>query len=179
MKMVHKTTGMRKGKIIMFTLARLKSVLAVLTAMLLTSGCATTFLVSKDCYTYYFGSTQEELHRILCGTGDLQKILDDSKLPQDARDSLYRFQCVDRSHDDVVRTYAALSGSQKSMLREAFIKNGYEINARPASNFHVYPLDINPNFCPSQEVYEKHLTDRANAQEKGASPAPEQRAPDH
>ena len=115
------------------------------------AGCVSTFTVSKYCTTYYFGSTQDGLHKMLCESGDLLKVLNDSGLPRETQDAFSRFQCVDRSHDGVVKTYAVLSGEQKMKLLEAFKKQGYEINSKPASNFHVFPLDIDPNFCSQYE----------------------------
>jgi hypothetical protein len=118
------------------------------------NGCASTFLVSKDCNTYYFGSTQEKLYNMLCSSGDLEKVLNSADLPPLYRDSLYRFQCVDRSHDGVVRIYTDLSSDQKDRLKDAFKEHGYEINSRPTDNFHVYPLGVNPDFCPTHEKYQ-------------------------
>ncbi|HET6516503.1 MAG TPA: hypothetical protein VFG09_15225, partial [Thermodesulfovibrionales bacterium] len=84
------------------------SILAVLTG-----GCASTFLVSKDCKTYFFGSDEEGLHRMLCDTGDLRDILADTRLPHDLQERFYEAQCIDPSYEDVKALYAALTPEQK------------------------------------------------------------------
>jgi hypothetical protein len=121
--------------------------------LLLTVGCAKTFLVSKDCNTYFFGSNNETLYKMLCTSGDLEKILNDAQLPQDGKAGLYKAQCVERSREHVDTIYVSLTPEQQEALQSAFRKHGYEINVKPTPNFHVYPYYDNINFCPPEQQY--------------------------
>jgi hypothetical protein len=122
-------------------------------AVLFSIGCAKTFLLSKDCNTYFFGSNNETLHQMLCTAGDLEKVLSDSQLPQDVKAGLYRAQCVERTREAVDTMYASLAPEQQEALKSAFRKHGYEINIKPAPNFHIYPYYDNVNFCPPEQHY--------------------------
>jgi hypothetical protein len=120
----------------------------LLSALLLFTGCTKTFLVSKDCNTYFFGSNNQTLYRMLCTSGDLEKVLADARLSEDVLAGLYQAQCTDRSREKLERIYGSLSRKQQEALKSAFRKHGYEINAYPAPNFRVYPYYDNVNFCP-------------------------------
>jgi hypothetical protein len=124
--------------------------LVSISASLLFTGCARTFLVSKDCTTYFFGSQDQTLYSMLCASGDLEAILNDAALPADARAALLEAQCRERSREKLDRIYASLSSEQQDALKSAFRKHGYEINTKPAPNFRVYPYYDNVNFCPPE-----------------------------
>jgi hypothetical protein len=122
--------------------------IAVLLAMsLFFIGCAKTFLVSKDCKTYFFGGTDRTLFNMLCTSGDLQKVLADSGLPEATRAGLYEAQCEDRSRGKLDVIYVSLSHDQQDASKSAFRKRGYEINVKETPNYHVYPYYDNVNFC--------------------------------
>jgi hypothetical protein len=125
--------------------------LVLLSVSLLFFGCAKTFLVSKDCNTYFFGSNNQALYKVLCQSGDLEKVLVDSGLPPDVQAGLHQAQCVDRSRENLNSIYGGLSRDQQEALKSAFRKNGYEINAHPAPNYRVYPYYDNLNFCPPEQ----------------------------
>ncbi len=126
------------------------AILLIITSVL-AAGCAKTFLVSKDCTTYYFGSQDQKLYDMLCTAGDLQKVLSDSGLPEDARGALYQAQCTERSKEKLDAIYGGLGREQQEALKSAFRKHGYEINAKPAPNYRVYPYYDNVlNFCPPE-----------------------------
>ncbi len=133
--------------------ARVTILLAV-SAVLILGGCASTFLVSKDCRTYYFGSPEEGPYKMLCASGDFRKILDDSALPQEIKDSLYKAQCLDRSKESVKKIYASLTDDQKEELKFTFQKHGYYVNYKPVPNYQYnYYYVSNREFCPSEREY--------------------------
>jgi hypothetical protein len=128
--------------------------LLAVSAVLILGGCASTFLVSKDCKTYYFGSPEEGPYKMLCASGDFRKILDDSALPQEIKDSLYKAQCLDRSKESVKKIYASLTDDQKEELKFSFQKHGYYVNYKPAPNYQYnYYYVSNREFCPSEREY--------------------------
>lgn len=141
------TLRYRKGNI------RVMLLLAVCAALVL-GACASTFLVSKDCRTYYFGSPEEGPYKMLCASGDFKKVLDDSTLPQVIKDSLYKAQCLDRSKESVKKIYASLTDDQKEDLKFSFQKHGYYVNYKPVPNYQYnYYYVSNREFCPSEREY--------------------------
>ncbi len=88
---------------------------------------------------------------MLCTSGDLKKILADAALPEESDANLYEAQCSDRSREKLDRIYASLNPEQQEALKSAFRKHGYEINAKPAPNYRVYPYYDNVNFCPPEQ----------------------------
>ncbi|MBZ0155875.1 MAG: DUF3106 domain-containing protein [Alphaproteobacteria bacterium] len=106
------------------------SVLQFLIFLLLATGCSSTFIVTKNGKGYYFGSTSEQLYKLMCASGDLLAILNDTGLSSGAKDALYRHNCVpaERSKERVREIYTALSPDQRRELRLAFQKHGYDIN---------------------------------------------------
>lgn len=130
-------------------LLRTLSILAA--AFLFFVGCAKTFLISKDCTTYFFGSQDQKFYTLLCASGDLQAIVAEAGLPEDMRRGLYEAQCTERSREKLDTLYASLTTGQQDALKSAFRKHGYEINVKPAPNYRVYPYYDNVNFCPPEQ----------------------------
>lgn len=97
----------------------------------LVAGCTTTFRISKDGRGYIWGSDSKAIYAMLCESGDMKKILADAAvLPQKTKDDLYRFNCTDeRSGAKVKEIYAAMTPEERKGLRQAFKRNGYDINA--------------------------------------------------
>jgi hypothetical protein len=134
--------------------SRLPVIGSVLSALLLIVGCSTTtFMVSKDCKTYYLGSSDERFHTMLCASGDFEKVLIAAKFPQTTREAFQNAQCVERSRQKIHTLYSALTPEQQENLKSAFRERGYCINAKPTSNFKMYPLSPNIDFCPQNEEY--------------------------
>ncbi len=111
----------------------LKGLQVVLGAAFLVSligGCASTFIVMKDGKGYFFGSKSEGLYKMLCESGDLKSILDDTQLSRGDKDSLYKYNCDlnERSKEKITEIYASLKPEQRRDLRLAFQKHGYDIN---------------------------------------------------
>jgi hypothetical protein len=113
----------------------LKGLLTLLTtswSLIFMAGCSSTFLVSKDGKSYFFGRNTSELHKILCESGDLIKILEDTRFKDEIRGSLYKYNCTpEYSADKVKEIYASLTGEQRKELRVAFKRHGYDINYLP------------------------------------------------
>lgn len=132
------------------------TVLLVTCAALFLWGCSgSTFLVSKDCYTDYLGSTVDVFNKTLCASGDFKKILDDTNLPQDIRVSLYKAQCVDHSKENVKRIYASLTAEQQGDLKFKFQVHGYYVNYKPVPNYvyDYYAEAHTGEFCFRQNDY--------------------------
>jgi hypothetical protein len=144
------------AKVLQFRVGKIRaSVLLGMFAALFLWGCSgSTFLVSKDCYTDYLGSTVEVFNKTLCASGDFKKILDDTKLPQDVKESLYQAQCVDHSQEDVKKIYASLTREQKRDLKFNFQVHGYYVNYKPVPNYQFnYYAVYNREFCPREKEY--------------------------
>ncbi len=96
-------------------------------------GCSSsTFLASKEGKGYYVGSGSTAAYEMFCASGDLKKILADTTLPQEARDNLLDATCGEkRSGARVKELYADMSPEQRKDLRQAFRRNGYDINYLP------------------------------------------------
>ena len=132
------------------------AVLLLMCAAMFLWGCSSsTFLVSKDCYTDYLGSTVEVFNKTLCASGDFKKILDSSNLPQDVKESLYQAQCVDHSRETVVKISASLTPEQKRDLKFNFQVHGYYVNYKPVPNFQYdyYSAYYNAEFCYRENEY--------------------------
>jgi hypothetical protein len=144
------------AKVLQFRAGKIRaSVLLVMFAALFLWGCgSSTFLVSKDCYTDYLGSTVEVFNKTLCASGDFKKILDDTKLPQDVKESLYQAQCIDHSQENVKKIYASLTPEQKRDLKFNFQVHGYYVNYKPVPNdqYNYYAI-YNREFCPPEKQY--------------------------
>lgn len=134
-------------------LLRICSLAVSLVPALLLGGCAATFLVSKDCRTYFFGSDEEGLHRMICTTGDFSAVLADSGLSEELQEMLHRAQCEARSHEEVKALYEALTPEQKRMLRLSFQRHGYDINYKPIGNYRFSLGYTGPEFCPPDTGY--------------------------
>ncbi|MBI5212881.1 MAG: hypothetical protein HY957_05850 [Nitrospirae bacterium] len=102
----------------------------ILAAVMTFWGCTSTFFIAKDgSRSCTFGDNRAELYRVLCG-GDLKEILADTKLPQEIKDEIYKYNCspTGRSSEMVKQAYSALTEEQRGELKQAFRKHGYKIN---------------------------------------------------
>lgn len=96
------------------------------------AGCTSSFLVSKDGKGYFWGNDSKAMYRMLCESGDLKKILSETKFPQELKDDIYRYNCSpERSGEKVKQIYASMPSEQRKELRNAFKDNGYDINYLP------------------------------------------------
>ena len=103
---------------------------AIVILALLMGGCSSNnFMIYKDAKHFYITSTGTELKRVLCDSGDMDKIASDSKLPDAMQKDLKDGICA--SNKVKVRLMASLDGmtkEQRAALRGAFRGNGYDIN---------------------------------------------------
>ena len=107
------------------------AILVIALCLTVMAGCSKTFVVTKDGRGYFFGSSRDELYKMLCESGDLKKILNDTHLPQEIKDSLFKYNCEERSGDKVKEIYAGLTPEQRRELRLTFQLHGYDINYLP------------------------------------------------
>lgn len=127
----------------------MKRALITLAAIpLLLAGCASTFLISKDCKTNFFGKNDRDLNAMLCDQGDLRRVLASAALPRETADRLFRARCVDHSERQVGEIYKSLDRGRQRELKYAFRLNGYEVNYKPAPELRFAPYDFGPEFCP-------------------------------
>jgi len=102
----------------------------VLASSLCMGACASTFVASKDGKGYYLGNSSGSAFKLFCESGDLNTILSSTKLPAPLKDSLYSANCgTARSKEGVRSVYTSMTPEQRKDLRQAFQKNGYDINA--------------------------------------------------
>jgi hypothetical protein len=103
----------------------------VLVGVLALQACASTFVASKQGKGYHVGSSSGAAYRMFCESGDLQRILDaTTTIRRDTKDGLYSANCgQDRSNQEVRKIYSSMTSEQRRDLRQAFRKNGYDINA--------------------------------------------------
>lgn len=107
-----------------------KTAAVVLCLLFIAAGCTSTFVITKDGKSYFFGNRSEGFYKMLCESGDLKKIVADARLPEEQADLLYKYNCtdVDNSKDKITAIYESLKSEQRRDLRLAFQKNGYDIN---------------------------------------------------
>lgn len=102
----------------------------ILAAVVTFWGCTSTFFIAKEGgRSCAFGDNRAELYRVLCA-GDLKEILADTKLPQEIKDEIYKYNCSPTEHSSkmVGQVYSSLTEEQRGELRQAFRKQGYLIN---------------------------------------------------
>ena len=106
--------------------------LGIAIVVLASAACSSTFLVSKDGKGYFLGSKTNEIYKMLCESGDLKKVLSDTRLDEGLKDDLYKYNCSpERSKEKVKQIYTSMTPEQRKDLRTAFTKNGYDINYMP------------------------------------------------
>ena len=106
--------------------------LAALLAAVFVFGCsANRFAIYKNGKAYYFASRSNGLHHMLCDSGDFKKVLAASSVPQDKKDSLYRYNCVQPDCNKVQALYVSLTPDERKSIRKAFEGQGYDINYFP------------------------------------------------
>jgi hypothetical protein len=102
----------------------------VLIAALGINGCSSgNFLVYKNAKHFYVTSTGPELKRILCDSGDMDRITKDSKLPTPLQKDLKDGICnSNKVKERLLATLEGMTKEQRTALKTAFQQNGYDIN---------------------------------------------------
>lgn len=113
------------------SLSSICAIAVISVSSLLVIGCASTFLVSKDCYSAFLDSNDEKMVRMLCDTGDFRHIVDTTELSSGDRESLYEALCEKHSGEEVKKIYASFTSQQQKDLKLSFEKHGYDINYKP------------------------------------------------
>ncbi len=99
---------------------------------LILCACTDTFLVYKQGKGYFLGSDSTGKYALLCSSGDMEKVLADTQLSKEMKDSLYKYNCsTERSGKKITEIYASMTVEQRKDIRTAFKNNGYEINHGP------------------------------------------------
>lgn len=103
---------------------------SIITTVLLLAiaGCTSNFLITKDGKSYFFGSKDKAIHKMLCESGDLKQILADTKLPENTKADIYKYNCTTPSRDKLKEVVAAMTAEQRRDLRLSFQVHGYDIN---------------------------------------------------
>ncbi len=105
------------------------SFIAIACMVLIIGACSDNFLVQKDGYGYFIGSNSTANYDMLCTSGDLEKVLQDSHLNKEMKDAIYHYSClVNRSGDKVKQVYASMTPEERKDIKSAFRKNGFMIN---------------------------------------------------
>ena len=107
---------------------------SIVAMVFVASACTDTFLVYKDRegHGYFVGSNSKAKYDMLCASGDLERVLLDTHLNTELKDSLYQYSCsASRSGEKVKQIYASMTVEQRKDIKHAFRKNGYWINYLP------------------------------------------------
>lgn len=103
---------------------------AIMVAALLMAGCSSNnFLVYKDAKHFYVTSGGPELKRVLCDSGDMDRITRDSKLPDALQKELKNGICdSNKVKESLMASLDGMTKEQRAALKDAFRNNGYDIN---------------------------------------------------
>ena len=103
--------------------------ISIVGMVIITGACTDTFLLGKGRAGYFYGSKSNAIFEMLCASGDLEKVLLATNLSQEMKDALYKYNCsAERSGVRVKQLYASMTVAERKDIKNAFRKNGYEIN---------------------------------------------------
>ena len=103
--------------------------ISIVVMAFVTGACTDTFLMGKGRTGYFFGTNNNAKYSMLCTSGDLEKVLLVSHLSQERKDTIYKYNCsAERSGAKVKQLYASMTVEERKDIKNAFRKNGYEIN---------------------------------------------------
>jgi PBP1b-binding outer membrane lipoprotein LpoB len=103
---------------------------ALVVVAVLVGGCSSGgFWVYKDAKYFYITSSGPELKRILCDSGDMDRIARDSRLPDPLQKDLKDGICAsNKVKERLMTTLEGMTKEQRTALKQAFQQNGYDIN---------------------------------------------------
>lgn len=109
---------------------RLMTYMAIIVVMLLAGGCSTSdFRVYKSGKSFRVTSSSPEMKKILCDSGDMDSVLKDSGLPDPLQKELKEGICASGKAEKSMRnTLEGMTKEEQMALKDAFRRNGYEIN---------------------------------------------------
>lgn len=100
--------------------------------VMVSTGCSSTFVMTKDGRGYHWGNDSKAVYIMLCESGDLKKILADTRLKDKMKEDIFKYNCTaERSGERVRQIYATMTPEERKDLRNAFTRNGYDINYIP------------------------------------------------
>jgi hypothetical protein len=99
-------------------------------AAVVIAGCSSgNFMVYKDAKHFYVTSNGPELRRILCDSGDMDKIAKGSQLPDNLQRELKDGICSsNKVKERLLATLEGMTKEQRTALKQSFQQNGYDIN---------------------------------------------------
>jgi hypothetical protein len=102
----------------------------VVVGILFIGGCSSNnFLVYKEAKHFYVTSNGPELKRVLCDSGDMDRITKDSKLSEEMQKSLKDGICAsNKVKERLMALLDDMTREQRMALKDAFRINGYDIN---------------------------------------------------
>lgn len=106
------------------------AILSALVVVLTAAGCSPRkFVVYKDGTSFHVTDDSARRKRLLCDSGDIDRVLADSALPVPMRDELKVCLCGGgKGRQRLEGILKGMTEGQYAALKEAFRKNGYEIN---------------------------------------------------
>jgi hypothetical protein len=113
---------------------KLQVTLIGMMAVLFLASCGpTTFVIHKEgSKAYYLGSESKELDQMLCNSGDLRQILAETSIPDTLKEEFYRYNCTEEhSKEKVILLYTNFTPQERTQLKSAFRRHGYDINYAP------------------------------------------------
>ena len=98
--------------------------------VLLTGACGSVPLIGKaDDERRGRRPGTKAAYEMLCTSGDLVKVLEDTHFSKEMKEAFYQSNCsAERSYDKVKKLFISMTPEQRKDIRTAFKKNGYEIN---------------------------------------------------
>lgn len=111
-------------------MSRMLTCTAITVVALIANGCSSNnFMVYKNGLSFYVTDDSLELKQTLCVSGDIDSIMEDSKLSDTLQKELKEGMCDShKARKRVTGTLNGLTSEQNSALKDAFRRNGYEIN---------------------------------------------------
>jgi hypothetical protein len=96
-----------------------------------TSACTPMLMIQKEGVEKrgrFLGS--KWAFELLCSSGDLTKVLEDTHLSKEMKETFYQSHCsAERSYEKVKQIYTSMTSEQRKDIKTAFKKNGYTINS--------------------------------------------------
>jgi len=104
--------------------------MAIALLIMSSNGCSSgNFLVNKSSKSFYLTSNSPDLKQILCDSGDMDVIVQDSELPVPLQKTLKESICdPGKDRGRLLYILGELTNEQRVSFKKAFLKNGYEIN---------------------------------------------------
>lgn len=103
--------------------------LVCLITVLVAAACSSTLRVSKEGRTATLGSRADTGYKMLCESGELQRVLLDAPLTPELKDALTHCLCsAERSPEKAKRLYSSMTDEQQKDLRQSFKRSGYDLS---------------------------------------------------